>query len=92
MPTYTVPGFRLIYFIQLQSDQIAEDRTSCQEKSSTAVDDMRIQKVFFRGRSATLTTFLFLVDGERGSKYHKKRAIIGPQAKRHLIGSSAKRH
>ena len=45
-----------------------------------------IQKVFFKG-GPTLTTF-FLMMGERVSKCHYKRDIIGPPAKRHLNGVS----
>ena len=46
---------------------------------------VRIQKVLSEG-SNTDNVF-FLVDGmERGSKSHKKWAIIGPPAKRHLNG------
>ena len=42
---------------------------------------------FARGAS-TLTTFVLVDVGEEGSKYHLKRTIIGPQAKRHLYGTS----
>ena len=40
---------------------------------------------FVRG-GPTLTTFILVDEGEKGSKYHYKRAIIGSPAKRHLNG------
>ena len=51
---------------------------------------MRGSKKFVRG-GPTVHVFIyyFLVDeGEGGSKYHYKRAIIGPPAKRHLNGAA----
>ena len=49
----------------------------------------RIQKVFSKGSKFDNVLFCFFSWwGDRGSKYHYKLAIIGPQAKRHLNGVS----
>ena len=57
---------------------------------TTAFDEDRMRrsrKNCQRGSdSTTLTTFFFSFFGERGSKYHLKRAFIGLPAKRHLNG------
>ena len=49
------------------------------------------RKFFQRGSNffyVFFVCFFFSWVGERGSKYHYKRAIIGPPAKRHLNGVS----
>ena len=47
---------------------------------------MRGSRKFYQ-RGSNFNNVFFLVDkeGEGGSKYHYKRAIIGPPAKRHLM-------
>ena len=55
---------------------------SCHHKYQHA----RIQKVFSEVFQLWLRFFIWW--GQRGSKYHCKRAIIGPPAKRHLNGVS----
>ena len=52
----------------------------------------RIQKFFVRGWPTLRKIFLLVDEGGGGGgriqKYHYKRAIIGPPAKRHLNGVS----